>query len=242
MRPSHVKEAVLDLSFYRDWISKREKKRKEKKDKPAIFVTISREFGCEGYELASLLQKEISERSKDEWSLFTRSLLEDMVASESMEADMVRKVSEERYSFKDWFVDALVPKYLQSESSKVFEGLRNIILNLVDKGNCIMLGAGSQIITHRLDPSKFLGVHIRIVAGKEWRIERVGDLMKVDREHSEQMLSEHQNLRDRFVTDFTGLESDDPVLYNITFNNGRNDIETMKEIIIRYLELSGAFD
>ncbi len=160
MRDSHFDGAVLDMKFYRDWVAKRKQDIDGDKDKKTFFITVSREYGCEGYDLAAGLVEKIG----SDWSLFTHKTIDEIIASKENEAvETVRAVSEQRWSFKDWFVDALVPKYLQSMSSKVFESERNAIFNLVEKGNCVILGAGAQAITHLLDPRKFCGIHIRIV-------------------------------------------------------------------------------
>jgi len=243
MRGPQAKDTVIDLNFFRDWLAKRARARaKEGKKKPAYFVTISREFGCVGYEFAETLTEKLSEATGTPWSLFTRSMIEEMAAMENLGPEMVHEVSEKRWTFKDWFVDALVPDYLQSHSSRVFEKMKTFILNLANNGNCVILGAGSQIITQRLDPKKFYGVHVRIVASREWRLRRIEELYKLGRDDAEKMLRERQDSRDRFIRDFTGRNAADPALYHIIFNNARNAPETMASMLVVYLRDIGAMD
>ncbi len=242
MKSTHVNEAVLDLTFYRDWVAKREQERKKDKTKRTLFVTISRDFGCEGYDVATALQKRINERSGSSWSLFTRKMLEEMAASPDIDASMVENVAKERWSFKDWFVDALVPSYLQSESTKVYSRMRTLILNLADKGNCVILGAGSQIVTHRLDPKKFLGLHFRVSASFTWRLNRISTLHGINKTEAESLLLSNQNARDRFISDFTGLNADDPSMYHLIFNNAKHTPDEMVELIIKHLEMHSAFE
>jgi cytidylate kinase len=242
MRDPHAKDASLDLSFYRDWVAKREEARTKHKDRATSFATISREFGCLGFDVATSLIDKIEERTGARWSLFTRSIIEDMAASPEFDSEDIHEVSERRWSFKDWFVDALVPNYMRSQSTQVYERMRNIILNMADKGHCVILGAGSQIITHRLDPKKFDGVHIRVAATYDWRVHRLEGLYNVDRNEAENLVRARQSSRDRFIADFTSMDAADPSLYHLQFNNAKNDTETMAEIIYRYLELRGAFE
>lgn len=240
MKESHFKEAVLDLNFYRDWVAKRKAALEKRKDQRTFFVTVSRDFGCEGYETARKITEKISELSETPWSLFTHTMIEEMVASQGQETvEMVRDVSEKRWKFKDWFVDALVPDYLQSESTHVFEGMRNVILNLADKGNCVILGAGSQVITHWLDPKKFMGVHIRVVASKSWRVNRVEHLFNASREEAEKILKQRQDARTRFLMDFTGLNSDDLSLYHMALNNARVEPDAIASLAVECLKLNG---
>ncbi|MBF0169922.1 MAG: cytidylate kinase-like family protein [Nitrospinae bacterium] len=236
-----AKERSIDLSFYRDWVSKREQARQADAKKATHFVTISREFGCLGYDVATGLIARIEKETGEKWSLFTRKMLEEMAASAEFDKDNVHEIAETRWSFKDWFVDALVPSYLKSQQTKVFERMRNIILNLADKGHCVILGGGSQIITHKLDPKKFEGLHFRVTASYEWRLHRMIELNKCDRSEAESLIRGNQANRDQFIRDFTGLSASDPFLYHVIFNNGKNDTEMMVDIAYHYLAKKGAF-
>ncbi len=236
-----ARERSLDLSFYRDWVSKREKERDANTHRATHFVTLSREFGCLGYDVATGIVARIEKETGQKWNLFTRAMIEEMAASEEFDKENVREIAETRWSFKDWFVDALVPSYLKSQQTKVFERMRNITLNLADKGNCVILGGGAQIITHKLDPKKFDGLHLRVTASYEWRVHRMAEFAKCDRSEAEHLVRAKQAGRDQFIHDFTGLSSSDPSLYHLIFNNGKNDLDTMIDIAYHYLTLKGAF-
>lgn len=242
MRGSDEKEARIDLSYYRDWVSKREKVIEKDKKKTVNFITISREFGCEGFELAEKLVEKINAAKGTPWTLFTRKMIEEACATGAMEAQDIHAISEKRWTFKDWFVDALVPKYLQSGSSVVFQRMRNMILNLVDKGNCVILGGGSQILTQNLDPKKFHGLHIRIVASYSWRLNRIENIYNLQREEAENMLRARQDARDKFIADFTSLNAADDSLYHIVFNNARNTPEMMADVILEYMKITNALE
>lgn len=237
-----IREVTLDLSFYRDWVAKREKALEKDKKKPTFFVTVSREFGCEGYDMSRILVEKINKKTSSPWHLLTRDMIDEMMAKDDVLPEMIKSVSEKRWSFKDWFIDALVPAYLQSPSSHVFERTRNLILNFIAKGNCVILGAGAQIISHVLDPRKFNGVHVRLIASYDWRLARTERLFKQNRDEAENTLLSRQDLRDKFITDFTGLSAADLSLYNIIFNNANNTPDHMADIILEDLRLKGALN
>ncbi|VAX15387.1 hypothetical protein MNBD_NITROSPINAE03-1299 [hydrothermal vent metagenome] len=241
MADRFVKKTTLDLSFYRDWIARREKALEKDRVKPTFFVTISREFGCEGYDLATTLVEKINKKANSPWPLFTRSMIDEMIAKGDVLPDMVKNVSEKRWSFKDWFIDALVPDYLQSSSSRVYEGTRNLIFNFIAKGNCVILGSGSQTISSGLDPGKFIGVHIRLAAPYNWRLARIEQISKCSRDEAEKTIKDRQGLRDKFISDFTGMDAADLSLYNIVFNNAKNTPGHMADMIVEDLRLKGAF-
>jgi len=237
-----VKEVTLDLSFYRDWIVRREKALERDRRKPTFFVTISREFGCEGYDLATTLTEKINKKARSPWPLFTRSMIDEMIAKGDVLPGMIKSVSEKRWSFKDWFIDALVPDYLQSHSSQVYEGTRNLIFNFIERGNCVILGSGSQTISSGLDPGKFSGVHVRLTAPYNWRLARIERMYKCSRDKAEKTIRDRQGLRDKFISDFTGVDAADLSLYNIVFNNAKNRPDHMADMIVEDLRLKGAFE
>lgn len=241
MTDKHVKESTLDLSFYRDWAAKREKALEKDKGKTVYFVTVSREFCCEGYDFSTALIERINKRSSTEWSLFTRRMIDEMISSDNIPVEMVQQVSEKRWRFSDWFIDALVPDYLQSQSTHVYKNMRNLILNLAHKGNCVILGSAGQILLQALDPDKFHGVHVRLTAPYEWRVRHVERMYGMNRDEAEHTLRARQSARDRFISDFTGRNSSDPALYDIIFNNARNTPAHMADVIVEDLALRGAF-
>ena len=47
----------------------------------------------------------------------------------------------------------------------------------------------------------------------------------MNRSEAENLLRGHQDSRDKFIADFTGLNAADPALYHLTFNNAKNGPE-----------------
>jgi hypothetical protein len=141
----------------------------------------------------------------------------------------------------NWFIDGLVPDYLQSVQSQVFTRLRTLILNLAEKGNCIIVGGGAQIITGDLDPSKFTGVHARLFASYPFRLKTMMDKLHLSQNEGEKFLKDHQDARSKFVEDFTGQSSADQKHYNLLLNNEKSDPSLMAKTIYSYAEHSEFF-
>ncbi|MBI4829208.1 MAG: cytidylate kinase-like family protein [Nitrospinae bacterium] len=229
---------TLDLEGYRRWIAGHNAG--PGGPEHSLFITISRQFGCEGYEIARRLVELINQRAPSPWRVFTRPMIEQMASGEHLAVDRVREVSGGRRGLRERFLDTLAPRALQSPSSQVFARIRDIILDLVERGDCVLLGGGAQIITHRLDPRRFTGLHARVVAGRAWRVERIQALYGLSGAEAEETLEARQGARDAFIADFTGLSADDPELYDVIFNNARNTAATMADVLMVYAEKMGA--
>ena len=233
------KDQIFDQKKYDAWLEERAAA-VETMDK-SLFITISREFGCDAYPTAERLSELIKKQRKGSWLVFSHPILTKLVGDERLGAPLMHEVSEKRYTFVNWFLDGLVPEYLQSPQSQAFERMRTSILNLAEKGNCIILGAGAQIITRELDPSKFLGVHIRLVGSFPARVMSVMQKFDMDRGDAEKFIEKKQFARDRFVEDFTGRSVNDPTLYHLTINNDLSNSDIIAKTIHSYLEHKGAF-
>jgi len=206
------------------------------------FVTISREFGCDGYPTAMRLMELINTKYKSSpWLVFSHPIIEKLIGDEKLGTDMIHKVNETRYNFVNWFMDGLVPGFLQSQQSQAFERTRTLMLNLVEKGNCILIGGGAQVVTNGLDPQKFHGTHIRLIASYDFKIKSVMQKFKLDRGEAETMLEKKQYARDKFVEDFTGQRPSQNSLYHVIFNNDLNSPEMMAKTIFDYMETRGCF-
>lgn len=234
------KEPVFDNKRYGAWLEERAAA-VETMNK-SLFITISREFGCDAYPAAESLSELLTAKRKGSWFVFSHPILEKLVGDEKLGAPLMHQVSEKRYTFVNWFLDGLVPEYLQSPQSQAFERMRTGILNLAEKGNCIIVGAGAQIITRELDPSKFLGIHIRLVGSFSARVMSVMQKFDMDRGDAEKLIEKKQFARDRFVEDFTGRSVTDSTLYHLTINNDLSDTSIIAKTIQTFLEHKGAFD
>jgi hypothetical protein len=233
------KSPEFNVAAYHLWLEERAKE--EKKKQRSCFVTLSREFGCDGFLVANTLCDLLNKRHGTKWMVFSHQMMEKLAEDEQLGANLIHKVGEDRYSFMNWFIDGLVPDYLQSVQSQVFTRIRTLILNLAEKGNCIMVGGGSQIITGELDPSKFTGVHARLYGSFPYRVKSVMDKFHLNQTEAEGHLRHHQDQRAKFVEDFTGKSPADPVHYNLMLNNDRSNHELMAKTIYSYAEHSGFF-
>lgn len=227
----------FNLTAYHLWLEERAKA--ETADKRSHFVTISREYGCDGFAVALKLCEMFNRRHDSKWIVFSHQMIEKLAEDEQLGASLIHNVSEKRYSFINWFIDGLVPDYLQSVQSQVFVRMRTLILNLAEKGNCIIIGGGSQIITGDLDPTKFSGIHARLFGHHSFRLKSVMDKFHLNMEKAEQHLKENQDARNKFVEDFTGKSPADPFHYHLLLNNEKNDADIMGGTIFAQAERRG---
>ncbi len=240
MTNQKTKEPAFNVDAYHSWLEDRAKVASTLK--VSHFITVSREYGCDAYPTAGKLQELINAKHPtNKWLVFSHQMIQKLAQDEKLGSDLINNVSEKRYSFMNWFIDGLVPDYLQSVQSQVFERMRILLLNLAEKGNVIIVGGGAQIITNELDPSKFAGTHVRFYASYPWRLKSIMEKFHLNRVEAEEQIKMKQDARNKFVEDFTGKSSTDPLLYHLMLNNDKNTADTMAAAIFHYCESRGFF-
>lgn len=233
------KAPELEVKAYHNWLEERAKEEKQKHT--SRFVTLSRDFGCDGFPVAEKVRDLFNAKHGLKWMIFTHQILEKMAGDEELGSGLIHEIDGGRYSFVNWFIDGLVPPYLQSVQSKVFTRLRTLILNLSEKGNCIFVGGGAQIITGELDPAKFSALHVRLYAPVQWRVKSVMKKFNLDQQQAEKFLMDQQFKRNQFIEDFTGKSPADPNNYNLMLNGEKCDQTLSAQTILFQAEQLGFF-
>ncbi len=133
------------------------------------FVTISRQYGCDAFEVASGLAEKLNEHSGPEylWDVYDRSLVELVARDEEISDRIVRSMtSEHRFAFEEFLRDMVLK--LPSRD-KIFIRTARVIKSLAWHGYAVIIGRGGFRLCSEMDN----GFHVQIVAPVEWRCSRI---------------------------------------------------------------------
>ncbi|MFC1614237.1 AAA family ATPase [Gemmatimonadota bacterium] len=210
----------------------------EKAAKKISFVTISREYGCAGFRigtaLAVALNSELRGPSQTPWAVYDRKLVDMVCEDHKLNRTLVETLDKQR---KHIFSDYITGIFTGEPSSiKVFKKCASTIFSLASHGRVILIGRASSLITEKLSG----GLHVRIVAPLEWRVEKVAAFEKIDspaktRRHVEKMDAE----RETFARDFLGRNVAEPDIYHMVLNQKLLGIEEIVELMLKAIELRG---
>ena len=173
---SYIRENLDDLS---------------RKKEPGPFVTISRQYGCDGYELGELLVQTLNERDDSgQWRLFKKEMLKQLAEDTGLTEEVIEKERLTKPSLLRDFLRGV----RQSGIPDGYE-IRNKITVMVRtaafEGHAIIIGQGGTAATADLDN----GLSVRIEAPKEWRIVRVSLREKLKRQEAVARIEEVENQR-----------------------------------------------
>lgn len=187
-------------------------------------ITISRQFGCQGYPLAAALQKKLEAKTNESWTIFDKALIDKISADHQISAHLLENLGE-RAKYLDYVIASLMPGWKSEEEA--YKLVAKTIFSIAKQGNAVIVGRGAFAVTQNLKNC----YHYRLVAPKEFRIKTYGALLGIDTKVAEQVLSEKESNRNNFMQDFYNTEFSDTD-FHMVFNNSRMSVEKMADTII----------
>lgn len=186
-------------------------------------ITISRELGSQGNELAHGLATKLN------WQLYDRELVDLIANNAQVRKSMVESFDEKIQSeLHNWLLTLLDRHALGLD--QYFKHLIPIILAIGERGEAVILGRGCNFV---LPPTKAL--RLKVVAPLKKRIQFVREQKGVTRKEAEQLIAEADKERLAFIRRHFHHDSEDPLHYDLVINMGNFDLPTAEEFVTESL-------
>ena len=207
------------------------------KKEPGPYVTISRQYGCDGYELGDLLVTRLNERAGEgKWRVFKKELLKQLAEDAGLTEEVVEKGRLAKPSLlKDFF------RGMRSGGIPDGYEIRNKITMMVRtvafEGYAVIIGQGGTAATADLAN----GLSMRIEAAKEWRIVRVCRRENLRRAGAIARIEAVEKERKVMRKIYEQKNPREPA-FNLVVDNSVFDIEEAVELIISAMEHRGLIE
>jgi len=186
---------------------------KEKKVEGGPIITISREPGAGGSEIARKLAKDLK------MDLIGGQIISRVAESAKMSEKVVRTLDEKHVSTLDsWLTSFFTSRHLWPDV--YLRHLSKVILTIGKHGCAVVVGRGAQFI---LPPEKTF--RIRFIAPLEQRIARIMQTHKCSREEAERYIAQTENDRSAFVKKYFHEDIADPAHYDLVLNTATLSVE-----------------
>lgn len=225
--PSSLMIASIEarIDAWQKILESKEKQASQKR-KP-ITITISREFGCEGFPLAEKIKEILEKQTGEQWVIFDRALIE-KVAQEVQLSPTEIKMIEDRSHFLDIFSSFRSKSVTKGQ---VFQKVAHYILKVARSGNAIIVGRGGAFITKDLDNC----FHFRLVAPFEYRVSSIARRLEIDGSKAEKFVIENSHKREKFLNEFFSKDINDPRYFHAIFNNQKLNLDTIADCVMNCL-------
>jgi cytidylate kinase len=187
------------------------------------WVTISRQLGAGGDELASKLGKQLG------WEVYDREILSAIAEQTRSRERIMAELDEKTVAPFQEFIARLLVRDDPSQLEYVTQ-LAHVVWGLARKGQAIIVGrAANWFLDDRY------GLRLRIVAPYEQRVERVAREMQTGPGEARKLVQAHDTKREVFVEQYFGQQINDPLGYDLIVNTGALDPESVHQIALTAL-------
>ncbi len=205
-----------------DQINRWELEKKEKRPilKKINCVTISRESGSMGYEVAKQLCK------KTKFDLFHNEIVDAMVEKSKNSRVLLETLDERSMNIVDDIVSNFVSQshLWPDEYSKL---LFQILTTIANHGNAVILGRGANCV---LKDQKILKV--RIVAPMAIRCENIQGSLNLNPDDAKKHINTTDANRTAFIKRYFNCDAMDPSNYDLVLNTGTLTVEKAVQVIL----------
>ena len=181
---------------------------------PRPFVTISRQSGCNSYEISKMLVHMINEHSKSKWKLINKEIIELSANELNIDHRRVEKLFDaEKHSHIEEILRAFGDRYYKSDKT-IQRTIRQLIRNIALDGNVVIVGRAGAAITSDLAN----GMHIRLEAPLGWRINNMKIKRQITEKEGHNLVAELDKSREQLFLDL-GKKAIDEISFDLRFNN-----------------------
>jgi len=205
-----------------------------RKQEPGPYLTISRQFGCQGHELGQFILEKLNERDEDRrWKMYYKELLKQLAEDTGLTQEIIER---ERLS-----KPSLVKDFLRGlKKSNVPDGyeIRNKITLMVRtvayEGYAVIIGQGGAAATADIDN----GLSVRIEAPRDWRIARISVREKIDKTAAAAKIEDIEQQR-KYVRKLYEEKNPREPAFALVFDNSIFKKEQIADLILQAMEQKG---
>ena len=181
-------------------------------------ITISRQVGSFGTEIAKMLKEGLNLNYLDK-----ESLEKELVSRYGIPEEKVERFDEKKPAFWDIF---------SSDKDRYLHFMKTAMYEFARKGNCVIIGRGGQVLFKDLPGT----LHVKIVAPTELRIERIKTRYNYNDRLAEQIIRHSDHDRVGFHKFFFHINWEDPCLYDLMINTQALTVEAAVRLIKEAVE------
>lgn len=218
-------ENLIDRQV-KKWEAARRKREEEEKVlarqvTPGPVVTVSRQRGSQGTHLAKKLAERLG------YQLIHRQMIDYIVKESGARRKVIESLDEKVRSEIELWVEGLSRGSYLGESD-YFYYLMQAILTIAKHGEAVIVGRGANYILGLKN-----GLHVRIVATAEKRIENLMKFEHLSREQAKKEVESRDKERDEFIRRFIRKGPEVPEAYDLVLNTTNFEAEDALDLILR---------
>jgi len=201
------------------------------KKEPGPYLTISRQWGCDGVDLCKTLVSKLNQRDPDQrWKLYQKELLKQLAEDTGLTEEILEKERVSKPSLLKDFLRGLKKSGIP-DGYEIRNKITMMVRTIAFEGHAVILGQGGTAATGDLAN----GLSVRVEAPRDWRIARICRREKLDKQAAVAKIDEVEKERDRLRQIYERQNSREPA-FNLAFDNASFKNEQIADLVIASME------
>jgi len=200
-----------------------------------MIITISRQFGAGGSEVARRVAEAL------EWRVVDNELIDQVAQRAGLPAKEVARREERAPGFLERLSRALArsapelfpkpaDKVPEPEEAELVRVTESVVAELAVQGRVVLVGrAGSAVLRGAHD-----ALHVKLVAPVADRLQTAIARLQLDPREAEKVLQETDANRGRYLKQHYGRDWEDPTNYHMVLNTGALGLDGAVELIVAH--------
>jgi hypothetical protein len=206
------------------WMRIRERLAHPHQRPPQPSVTISRQYGCEGYVLAQRLKVLLEEASGQPWQLFDKALVDKVASDERLSRQLLGHLGDESHA-----QDVLRTHFGHLTHDDAYAKLVEHLVQIAMAGCAIIVGRGGAVACQDLKNC----FHFRLEGSFDFRVATLARRLDVPLAEAEKLVRTQSKLREKFISECLHADVTSSRFYDAVFNNERQSVETIAQACLR---------
>ena len=201
---------------------------------PAPLITVTRQYGSGGSEIARLAAAAlqwtvIDNEFVDEVARRAGLPVEEVAAREERAPGLLERLARTlAVASPEMFVTTAGVPRVEEDEATIARLTERVIADAAAEGRVILVGRGAQAILAQRPEA----LHVYVVASKPWRLKLAIERLGVPAADAERVLAETDRQRDRYVKEHYGRVRDDATNYDLVLNTERLTIEGAAGLVV----------
>jgi hypothetical protein len=208
----------------RAWLQARDRLTHARKEPVLPSVTLSREYGCEGYPLAQQLKLLLEEASGRPWTIWDKALVDKVASDERLSRELLGHLGDESHA-----QDVLRTHFGYLTHDDAYAQLVKHIVPIAAAGCAIIVGRGGAIACQDLKNC----FHFRLVGSFAFRAATLARRLELPLAEAEGLVRSQSKLREKFISQCLHEDITATRWYHAVFNNERQSVDTIAQACLR---------
>lgn len=201
------------------------------KKEPGPYVTISRQWGCDGIGLGQLIVDKLNQRDEEgRWKLIQKQLLKQLAEDTGLTEEILEKERKSKPSLLKDFLRGLKRSGIP-DGYEIRNKITMMVRTIAFEGHAVIIGQGSTAAAADLAN----GISVRVEAPRDWRIARICHREKLDKVAAAAKIDEIEKEREFLRTMYERQNNREPA-FNLLFDNAMFTNETIAELVVAAME------